>query len=216
MINLLPPQKLANIRIARGNTTLRRYLELFIALLVIVIAALVSSYYFLSAQNANEQSVVDAEMSQVAKLEPVQKQAEQLSATINTIAGLSSRDVVFSNLLVQIGGLMPEGSVLTGLQFSTEDYDSPLVISAQIESEAKAAILLKNLQSSDLFESADIKTVSKNEEPEATAPPASDTATEPTDATAIPVPAAPTEVSPYKFTTVIEAYFAKGVVGGAQ
>ncbi|MCA9309075.1 hypothetical protein KC973_01745, partial [Candidatus Saccharibacteria bacterium] len=143
MINLLPPQKLANIRIARGNTTLRRYLELLLALLAVIIAALVSSYYFLGAQKANQQSIVDTEMARVAELEPVQKQAEQLSATINTIASLSSRDVTFSNLLVQIGGLMPEGSVLTGLQFSTEDYDSPLIISAQIESEAKAAILLK-------------------------------------------------------------------------
>lgn len=214
MINLLPPQKLANIRIARGNTTLRRYLELFIALLVIVVAALVSSYYFLSAQKANEQSIVDAEKSRVAELEPVQKQAEQLSATINTIASLSSRDVAFSNLLVQIGGLMPEGSVLTGLQFSIEDYDSPLVISAQIESEATAATLLKNLQSSDLFESAEIKTVSKNEEPEVAAAPQTTETT--TDTTTAPVPSEPVQVSPYKFTTIIDAYFAKGIVGGER
>ena len=215
MINLLPPQKLANIRIARGNTTLRRYLELLLALLAVIIAALVSSYYFLGAQKANQQSIVDTEMARVAELEPVQKQAEQLSATINTIASLSSRDVTFSNLLVQIGGLMPEGSVLTGLQFSTEDYDSPLIISAQIESEAKAAILLKNLQSSDLFESAEIKTVSKNEEAEV-ATPTTTTTTDGTDTATATAPTEPVPVSPYKFTTIIESYFAKGVVGGAR
>lgn len=215
MINLLPPQKLANIRIARGNTTLRRYLELMIALLVVVIAALVSSYYFLSAQKANEQAIVDSEMARVAELEPVQRQAEQLSATINTIASLSSRDVAFSNLLVQIGGLMPEGSVLTGLQFSIEDYDSPLAISAQIDTEAKAAILLKNLQSSDLFESAEIKTVTKNEEPEPIAAP-TETTTDTAITTPTPAPVQPAPVSPYKFTTIIDAYFAKGVVGGGQ
>ncbi len=197
MINLLPPQQLANIRIARSNTLLRRYIELVLLALLVIITALTAGYYFMNVQQSNVQLVVEADQKKIAELEPVQKQAEQLSSTVNTIAGLFSRDVPFSDMLVQIGGLMPQGAVLTGLQFSIEDFKSPLVISAQVDSEAKAAILLKNLQSSELFKSAEIKTIDQVEQDESTSSPT----------TLAPATASQIADSQYKFTTVINAYF---------
>ncbi|MBP9738559.1 PilN domain-containing protein [Candidatus Saccharibacteria bacterium] len=206
MINLLPPQQLANIRIARSNTLLRRYIELLLLALLIIITALTVAYYFMNVQQSNVQQVVDTDQAKISELEPVQKQAEQLSATVNTIAGLLSRDVVFSDMLVQIGGLMPQGAVLTGLQFSIEDFKSPLIISAQVDTEEKAAVLLKNLQGSDLFQSAEIKTIDQTEKEDTST--STSTLTPTTSATA-PVVAD----SPYKYTTVINAYFKQNSPG---
>ena len=206
MINLLPPQQLANIRIARSNTLLRRYIELLLLSLLIIITALTVAYYFMNVQQSNVQQVVEADQKKIAELEPVQKQAEQLSATVNTIAGLLTRDVAFSDMLIQIGGLMPQGAVLTGLQFSIEDFKSPLIISAQVDSEEKAAILLQNLQGSDLFTSAEIKTINQVEQDDSST---TTSVLTPTTPTTTPIVAD----SPYKYTTVINAYFAQSAQG---
>ncbi len=198
MINLLPPQRLANIRIARSNTVLRRYIELLLLALFIIGSALVIADYYMNIQQTNVQKVVDTKQLEITTLTPVQKQAQQLSDTVNTIAGLFSRDVKFSDMLVKIGGLMPQGSVLTGLQFSIEDLKSPLVISAQVDTEAKAAVLLNNLKSSGLFKSADIKSIS--------------TITESTSGSSSSTPnpegvtTAPVSTGPYNYTTVINVY----------
>lgn len=204
MINLLPPQKLANIRIARANTTLRRYIELLLLALFVIVASIIGAYYLLRIQQANVQTVNESNKATIAELEPVQKQAEQLSQTINTIATISSRDVQFSDMLVKIGGLMPDGAVLTGLQVSVDDYTSPLQITAEVDTQSKGAVLLNNIQASDLFDSAELKSIVKIDQKQdstATTPVTTNTTTTTT------TPTEPVTESPYHYTVVIDAYF---------
>ncbi len=210
MINLLPPGRVLDIRIARNNTILRRYIELIIFGSLILLAAILVARYFFGIQNDNVQRTVDLNNAKISSLEPVQKQAEELSATVNTISGLLSRNVKFSDMLTQIGGIMPPGSVLTGLKFSLEDVEAPLVVSAQVDNEQKAAILRNNLAASSLFEKAELKNITKIEEEETTATAPTVTATVPA------LTPAPSPESAYKFTTVINAYFKPGVLGGSQ
>lgn len=201
MINLLPPQKLANIRIARSNTVLRRYIELMLLSLAVIITAIVVANYFMNVQQANVQKIIDEDQKSLTKLAPVQKEAAQLSDTVNTIASLLSRDVRFSTLLEQIGGLMPKGAVLTGIQYSTDDLTAPLVISAQVEDEQTAAVLLNNINASDLFASAEIQSINSVEEDSATSSTATDQ-----------VATAPVQ---YKYNATINAFF-KPISPGAK
>ena len=140
------------------------------------------------------------------QLEPVQKQAEDLSQTVNTISGLLSRNIKFSDMLTQIGSIMPPGSVLTGLQFSIEDVESPLVVSAQVDNAQKAAVLRNNLASSPLFKKAEIKNITQIEKKSDTNPPS--VSTEPV----LPTTDTSTRDS-YTYTTVINAYFKDNVIG---
>jgi len=213
MINLLPPQKLSNIRIARSNTTTRRYIELLLGALVVVIVALIAAYYYMGQQRQNVQAVIDADNTRIAALKPVQDEAERLSDTVNVIASISARDIQFSDMLVQIGGLMPDGAVLTGLQFSVEDFSSPLTIIAQVDTEAKAAVLLNNIQSSKLFDTSEIKTITKIEQKNESSPPAP-AATGAESTITAPVIQEPT--SPYNYNVVIDAYFSKDTAGGVR
>ncbi len=201
MINLLPPTRLLNMRIARANTNIRRYIELIAMSIIVLVLAVVAAFYFLNSQQSNAKAAADLHAAQVAELEPVQKQAEDLSATINTISRLLSQNVKFSEMLTQIGGLMPTGSILTGLQFSIEDLEAPLVVSAEVDSEEKAAILRNNLESSDLFERASLVSIVQIEEDESSTP-------APTEEGA-PASSQPVLTNPYKFTTTINVYLKK-------
>lgn len=193
MINLLPPKRLLDIRIARRNTSLRRYVELSVVSTGVLVLAVVASFYFLNTQRVNTQKTFDINEQKVKQLEPVQAQAQQLSVTVNTISRLLSRNIRFSEMLTSIGGLMPSGSSLTGLQLSIEDLNAPLVVGANIDTEAKAAVLRNNLLSSSLFTKADIVSIieikddAKNE-----------SAVNSSDTQGVP--------NPYKYTVTINAY----------
>jgi hypothetical protein len=190
MINLLPAERLNAMRLARSNTVLKRYIELMLFGMAILAVIILGSYYYLNRQRQNINKSVTLNQTKIDQLEPVQKKAEELSSTINTIAGLQSRDVKFSELLASIGGIMPQGAVLTGLQFSIDDLKSPLVISAQIDTEQKAAVLRNNIASSELFSKAEIQTITQGD-----------------TTTAAGTPVTSSVNSPYKYTTVINAYF---------
>lgn len=201
MINLLPPQKLANIRIARSNTVLRRYIELTLLSLAVIVTAFITANYYMNIQQDNVQRVIETNQKTIKELEPVQKEAVQLSNTVNTIASLLTRDVRFSSLLEQIGGIMPNGSVLTGIQYSTDDLKAPLVISAQVENEQIAAVLLNNINSSDIFASAEIQSINSVEE---------ENSTTTTQDQSTP------QTSQYRYTATINAYFKPEQAGGTR
>lgn len=218
MINLLPPKRRVNIQLARSNTILRRYLQLGIISLVILVGAVFVTAYFFTMQKENTQQQLEIDKKKVEELSPVHDEAKELAATVNTIAALMAYNIQFSDLLVQIGGIMPPGSVLTGLQFSIEDTDSPLIVTAEVDTEEKAAILRNNLAASPLFARAEIKSITKKEAPEAVAPttqqpaptllpqsPQTDSTPPATPATPTPAPVTPP--SPYQFTTTINVYF---------
>lgn len=209
MINLLPPGRVLNIRLARSNTILRRYIELIIVGSLVLLSALLIARYFFGVQNENVQKTVDLNSAKIASLEPVQEQAEELSATVNTISGLLSRNVKFSDMLTQIGGIMPPGSVLTGIKFSLEDVEAPLVVSAQVDNEQKAAVLRNNLAASSLFEKAELKNITKIEDQISTTTPTNPASDQSASGATQPA-------SAYKFTTVINAYFKPGILGGTR
>ncbi|MBP7837397.1 hypothetical protein KA021_01705 [Candidatus Saccharibacteria bacterium] len=204
MINLLPPQRLLDKQIARSNTILRRYVELSVISIAVIGLAVVAASYFLKSQQNDVQETVARNTQKVKELAPVHKQGEELAATITTISNLLSHNVNFSDMLMQIGGVTPPGAILTGLQFSIEDFDSPLVITARVESAERGAVLRNNLASSELFSKAEIQSITQAEDSETSS-----------------VPNAPTpdgEVAPsiekksqYKYTAVINAHFKKDV-----
>lgn len=197
MINLLPPKNRLAIETAKKNTILRRYLELGVLAVCVLAVLIVGSYYFLELQDRNTQKTLDLNKQKLSQLEPVQDEAKQLSLTINTIAALFSREIDFSTMLTKIGQLMPPNAVLTNLEVSSNTKDSPLNISAQVDTEEKAAVLRNNLEKSDLFDKAKIVSIEKITFDE-TSSAASNSDADKTAAAD----------SPYRFTVQIEAYFA--------
>jgi Tfp pilus assembly protein PilN len=212
MINLLPPKRVLGIKVARNNTILRRYLELSIMAMLILCATVFAAHYFIHLQNVHTQTAVTLGEVKIKELEPVNKKAEELSKTVNIIDSLISRNIKFSELLVKLGAVMPDGSVLTGLQFSVDSLDSPLVISAQINDEQKAAILRNNLAGSDLFERVEIKNITLNEASSGTASSTTTPATPVIQQPGLTTTSAAGETSQYRYTAKLDAYFKTGVL----
>ena len=181
MINLLPPARLLNMKTARSNTVLRRYVELLIISMIIIAAAVAVSYYFLDSRRNDVKSALAADSKSIAILKKAQDEAQGLSGTINVVAKLLSQNIKFSDVLTKIGSVMPQGASLTNVQFEADQLNSPLIVTVDMVNEERGAVLRNNLANSDIFKDAKIRSILAIEEPE--------------------------EGYPYRYTAVLEVYF---------
>jgi Tfp pilus assembly protein PilN len=162
MISLLPPESKTATKYARLNVTLIQYCILVIAISGALLAIIFFGMVLVNKEEKDLKAAIAIDQAEAAKLEAVNSEAKELSDTVNTISKLLGREVKFSELLVEIGSILPKGTVLTGLTLSAEQ-DQPLTLDALVVNEEAAAILRENLADSELFEAADIVSIAAGE-----------------------------------------------------
>lgn len=164
MINLLPSDLKTDRRYGRRNRTLRNYsLVLFLIGICSTLVMFLNSR-LIAADEKNLRAEISQKQAQAAALEPIQKKYEKLAADLKTIEQLYGGEVVFSQLLPEIGGLLPSGTILNGLTLASGKKDAPLNLEIDMESQELAAVFQQNLTKSDLFEAADITVITSKGE----------------------------------------------------
>lgn len=163
MINLLPPQVKESRLYASRNMAMVRA-SLFLISSVLFLGVMLGYGYYTLHTNANAVTKTAAQKeSELGNLDQLQKQAQTLSDTIKTASTLLNRETKFSDLIGKLGALMPEGASLKSLKL-TGDTTQPLEVTAKLKSIDQAAVLQKNLLTSDLFSAADIQNVDRKPE----------------------------------------------------
>lgn len=116
----MPAEAKSAVTYARLNL---RLLHWTIGSLLIILAmgatVVLGGFYIDSAKN-NLSSSIEQTKSAIAtqKLDKVQAQAESISGGVKLIVQILSKEVLFSKLLQQIGGLMPAGVTLGDISLS--------------------------------------------------------------------------------------------------
>lgn len=162
MINLLPPEAKQNIAYARHNTKLLRWsLALLVGIAGIGVVVIFGQFYIHQSINAyaTQQQRTQDEL-RLQKLDETQKQVEDISSSLKLMVQVLSREVLFSQLLKQIGAAMPAKSSLTGLQIAktqggidltaaTADYNTATQVQVNLQDPANK-----------IFDKADIVNIS--------------------------------------------------------
>lgn len=162
MINLLPPDIQKEIRFARLNVTAMQYAILIMAVSLSLASLLFFGVAVVSGDEESLHQNIQEKEAILAELEDSVGKAKELEQQIDTISALLEREVSFSSLLRDIGGVIPEGASLTGLSL-TGDETLPLRIGATVRNQPLAAVLRENLEDSELFENADIQSITASE-----------------------------------------------------
>lgn len=163
MINLMPPDVKSSVKYGAYNVNIIQY-GIMLVLIGVALAALIT--FGVQIVRSDEASLDDAILKKQLQLEDYSADNEKalaLTAKISTISKLLEGEVKFSELLQEIGRLLPAGSSLTGLQLTTE-FSEPIVLVATVDSKQTATQLQQNLANSDLFVGADIQTLSPNKD----------------------------------------------------
>lgn len=163
MINLLPPEVKIARQFGRRNLTLLSYS--FMLLLIGAASALVMFFNAgLAARDiSNLNDEIAIKQNQAANLMKTRDELEKLGSDLGTIEKLYDGEIIFSTLIPQIGSLLPTGAVLNGLTL-TGGVDDPLNLEIDMESQELAAVFQQNLVNSDIFEAADIASITSKGE----------------------------------------------------
>ncbi len=167
MINLLPPQLKQDYGYARQNTSLLRIVMSFglgIAGLAIIVAA--GFIYLQQTANtyASQADGIEASLKQ-QKQEEVEKQVQEVSDSLKLAVQVLSKEVLFSQLLTQLGTVVPANTSLSNVSIS--EVGGALDISAAAIDYNAATQLQVNLAdpTNKIFSKADIVSIACDAEP---------------------------------------------------
>ncbi len=163
MINLLPPEHKLKLRYGRLNSRLSHWIEVGMLLTLILVLVLLSGWMYIDQQikDLNHSIGVTKQQLQAQNLEKVQAQADQISQNVRLINQILSRELRFSDLISEIGKVMPPGAVLNSLTLSNK-VSGVLDLSANARDYASAAQIAVNLSDpkNNLFAKVDIINIS--------------------------------------------------------
>ncbi len=162
MINLLPPTTKESYAYAHRNARLMRFVSGFGFGLVGVVVVLAGAFLFLEQEiNASKSSIADSEKALVAQDEKaVIAEVTGISNSITLGVDVLSKEVLFSELLRQVGAVMPRGAVLQNLTIGNDLAGAIDLEVAAVDYTAASQIQV-NLRdpANKLFSSADTNSI---------------------------------------------------------
>lgn len=164
MINLLPPTYKKSVKQAKINIILVRYIVVVLITTLVVGGVM---WFGIQATENNRKTIARSlaeDVQTAAELQPINEEAKNLADNIDLIATLLDQEIKFSELLREVGAVVPPGVVLDNLLLS-EDKAEPLLLEVVGTSEAAIGVMLENLNESDLFVGGEISLVQRLNEP---------------------------------------------------
>jgi Tfp pilus assembly protein PilN len=161
MINLLPPATKQTYLYARHNHALRHWVSAFsFALLGALLLVGAGAFYLhYTTQNYTEQVAQTEEKLKKQDVAGVQKQVTEISNNLQLVVQVLSKQVLFSQVLKQLGTVTPSNVILTNLAIS--QTQGAIDITAQTANYNAATQLQVNLSdpNNKIFAKADIVSI---------------------------------------------------------
>lgn len=165
MINLLPTYIREERKYGRRNIILKNIAIGCISVAIFIYIILFwSSNYINSQQTAIIEETNDLNTA-VSSLQSDTNNISSLSKRVDNAFKLYDSAINFSQLIPDIGSLLPSGSNLKSLNLTGETYD-PVQLNFELTSADLVPTVRQNLISSELFEAADIQTITTDSESE--------------------------------------------------
>jgi Tfp pilus assembly protein PilN len=161
MINLLPPETKENLRYARRNRMLRRWIIVSLTCLfgAMMLVAGGGLYLQQSIDDTTKQIADTQHQLDAQHLTTVQKQVTDMSNNLKLTVQVLAKETLFSKLLAQLGAVTPSNVVLTNLSI-VQDQGS-IDITADAANYNAATQLQANLADpkNQIFSQADIENI---------------------------------------------------------
>lgn len=158
MINLLSNDQKDDIRAARTNVILLRYMGIILLALVFIVGIFYVSYTVLRTTMDSNDATIASNDLKADVYNDTKKEVDALSAKLNEAKTILDQEVRYSQLLPKLGQLMPAGTVLGDLELSNSSFvGAPVDLVAYAKSTNEAGVLQSQFQSSPLFTQVIIK-----------------------------------------------------------
>lgn len=161
MINLMPPEMKQELIYARRNLSMLKWLiAVIIGLVGIGLVILAGNLYIANSAKLFSDNVQNRKKQLSAmKLEETKKRTEEISSNTRLALEVLSRQVIFSDLLEQIGSVMPAGSSLQSLSINRLEGGIDLqAVASDYQTGTQVQINITD-PANKIFDKADIITI---------------------------------------------------------
>jgi len=161
MINLLPPELKETYRYGKRNRALAHWIAIVVLCVFGGIALTGGGYWYLNRSIASTTQQISVSQKQLQALDEgsVQKQVTDISNNLKLAVQVLSKEILFSELLKQLGAVVPSNAILTEL--SITQAQGGIELTADTTNYAAASQLQVNLADpkNQIFSQADIESI---------------------------------------------------------
>lgn len=161
MINLLPPELKDTLLYARRNRMMVKWVSAFFIGIIGIGAVILAGSIYINQSTQDYQIGVERQKAQLKaqRLEETKQRTEDISTSTKLAFQVLSRQVLFSELLRQVGAVMPSGAALQSLSISKLEGALDLqIIAADYQTGTQAQVNLADPQNK-IFDKADIVSI---------------------------------------------------------
>lgn len=164
MINLMPDTAKQQLRAARTNTILFRYILVILGSALFLALIAWGAFFLLSQIKDTSQRLIDANDSKTAVFDQTKAQIESLSADLNEVKGILDQEILYSKVMVNIAQQMPANTVLDKLTLDADSFSGkPITLKAYGKSNEDIVQLRNRFQSSSHFRNVNFQNVTEND-----------------------------------------------------
>ncbi len=158
MINLLADVRKDQIRAARTNVILVRYVTILIAATLFLLGTLFISSKILQATKESADAIVANNDIKADVYSETRTKVAALSAKLTESKSILSQEVRFSSVLITLGQSMPSGAILGPLELTELAFrGQPTEIIAYAKTSDDATAIRNALQASQLFSDVSLR-----------------------------------------------------------
>lgn len=167
MINLLSPKTKKNIRAARRNVQLRKYVVLVFIATIGTMAIYGIGFYTVMADQSRAEMQLNKDEAAKRSYAQVLSTAKEYKNNLKVASKVLSAGIVYSDFLIQTAQALPADSVLTDLSLSAAKASTTttavkadsIVLNARSATYGAALQVKNNLENSTLFENVNLSSI---------------------------------------------------------
>lgn len=163
MINLLSNGRKDDIRAARSNVILLRYIGIVVLAIAFIVGIFYVSYTILTTTMKSNETILTSNDLKADVYSGTKKEVDALSAKLSEAKSILNQEVRYSQLLPKLGQIMPSGTILGPLKLDNTSFvGTPVDIIAYAKTANEATALQSQFRSSPLFSQVVIKGTEEN------------------------------------------------------
>ena len=163
MINLMPDAEKKELRAARTNVILARYSVVVVLAFAFLVLLLAGSSLILTQTKTSAEKIIEANKSKADVYSSTKSQVDSLSSSLAETKSILDQEVLYSNVLMNIGQQMPEGTVIDKISLTSASFTgTPLTLKAYAKTNDAAVALRAKFQSSPIFTDVNFESISDN------------------------------------------------------
>jgi Tfp pilus assembly protein PilN len=155
MINLLPPEVKQDRSYGRKNRALLGFSFSLVTAAVVIAGIMFIGVQYAGSEEPDIRASIEEMKQEISLREARVTEVQSLATRLEIASRIRDTSVEFSTVIPEIAALLPPGTVLNGLSLQGGG-DDPIQLDVDLVSADLAPILIKTLSDSDLFEAADI------------------------------------------------------------